>query len=338
MSRLLVPLLLGAAWLWACDDDPSPAPTPTEAAWAVPAAGPDPALGVYMSAWGPSAESLFTVGGQPDAGVIWRRDAAGWTRLSPPDGPLLNWVQGAAGVLWVVGDGGRALRSDDGGQTFTAVPTPTDAPLWGVWAGDADTVWAVGGDARAAQADWAPVLLRLDGDAFQAVPLPAVDRDFAALFKVWGSGPGDVVAVGARGVLLHFDGQAWTQQPVVGGTADDLISVWGTGPDRVFVAGGRSNALALQRTPAGWQKILPDTLAARPGLNGVWVAPDGTASLVGLRGAALRLTPTGELLRDRTDTSLVLHAVFGAGDRRVAVGGSLDSNPPWTGLVLEDAP
>ncbi len=338
MIRALCPLLVLLAALapLGCDDAPPDPP----AGWQAPTAGPDPAQGVFMSVWGPSPDRLFTVGGQPDAGVAWRRDAAGWQPLALPAGPLLNWVHGADGVVWLVGDGGRALRSTDGGDTFAPVETNTTAPLWGVWAADADTVWAVGGDARAAQADWAPVLLRWTGDAFEPVALPTTDRAFGALFKVWGSGPSDVIAVGARGVLLHFDGQAWAQQPVQGGVADDLISVWGAGPDRVVVAGGRSNALALTRTADGWARVAPDALAARPGLNGVWVAPDGTASLVGVRGAALTLSPDGQISREDTGTALVLHAVFGVRDgratRRVAVGGTLDSNPPWTGLTLED--
>jgi hypothetical protein len=169
------------------------------------------------------------------------------------------------------------------------------------------------------------------------VPLPAVDRDFAAIYKVWGSGPDDVVAVGARGVLLHFDGSTWAQIPVPGGLSEDLISVWGTGADRLVVAGGRNNGVALVREAGVWRRAATDALARRPGLNGVWVAPDGTATLVGVRGAAFRLLPDDTVLRDVTDSALTLHAVFGVDDREVAVGGSLDSSPPWTGLLLEVA-
>jgi len=38
--------------------------------------------------------------------------------------------------------------------------------------------------------------------------------------------------------------------------------------------------------------------------------------------------------RQRTGEALVLHAVWGEGARRWAVGGSLDSAPPWEGLIL----
>lgn len=339
-ARWAARLLIGLSALApaACDDAATPSEeVPTERTWTAPAAGPDARLGLCMSVWGPGPDTLYAVGGQPQAGAAWRFDGTAWQPLTLPDGPLLNWVHGAGDVLWMVGDGGRALRSRDGGASFEAVPTGTDQPLWGVWAANDATVWAVGGDARTAPDDWAPVLLKLTADAFETVPLPTLDRTFAAIYKVWGSGPDDVIAVGARGVLLHYDGTAWAQVPVPGGLSDDLISVWGQGAERVVVAGGRNNGVALAREAGIWRRAAADALSKRPGLNGVWVAPDGTATLVGVRGAAIRLLPDDTLIRDRTDTSLVLHAVFGVADREVAVGGSLDSSPPWTGLMLEVA-
>jgi len=77
------------------------------------------------------------------------------------------------------------------------------------------------------------------------------------------------------------------------------------------------------------------TLAGLPGLSGVWVAPGGEATAVGVRGAAIRVAPGGFVVtRQRTGEALVLHAVWGEGARRWAVGGSLDSAPPWEGLIL----
>jgi hypothetical protein len=109
-------------------------------------------------------------------------------------------------------------------------------------------VWVVGGDAAASgDAPPAPVLLHFDGTAFAPVALPPVDRTFRALFKVWAADATHVWAVGQSGVVLAFDGRAWTQ--VLAGTDQDLISLWGTGPTQVAAVGGRSprRPLALRR-------------------------------------------------------------------------------------------
>ena len=45
------------------------------------------------------------------------------------------------------------------------------------------------------------------------------------LSDVWGAAPNDVYAVGFQGVILHYDGKAWT--PMTSGTTADLEGLWG---------------------------------------------------------------------------------------------------------------
>ncbi|MBI5067337.1 MAG: hypothetical protein HZB56_03785 [Deltaproteobacteria bacterium] len=52
---------------------------------------------------------------------------------------------------------------------------------------------------------------------------------------IWGTGPDDVWAVGDGGMLLHFDGTAWTA--VDSGVRSQLLSVWGSGPQDVWAVG-----------------------------------------------------------------------------------------------------
>ena len=321
-----------ACLLVACDENATSDDTPDQGrpapAWGAAFDAQDE--GAFLSVFGPEPQRIFAVGGQPDAGVAWRYDGA-WAGVDLPDGPLLNWVHGAGDVVWMVGNAGRIVRVR--GDAFEAVPSPVTRPLWGVWAASADEAWAVGGEARDDGTPAEPVLLHFTQDTWTQVPLPATDRSFRALFKVFGFGPRDVYAVGGQGIILHWDGTQWTQQ--ASGTGEDLISLWGNTPDDLVVVGGRGNGVLARRTDAGWQA---QVVVGQPGFNGVWVDASGTAHIAGNRGLCLRVAPglfEGE--RENTNTREVLHGIWGTGTGlRITVGGSLDSAPPWTGVVLED--
>lgn len=292
--------------------------------------------GALLSAWGRSSADVFVVGGQvPSIGadgtaLVFHFDGDDWTEVVMPEGtPLLDWVWGDEQTIWVVGNAGAALRSRDG-TSWEATSTGVDAPLWGAWGASGSDVWAVGGDAVAGP----PVIVHFDGQAWSEVAVPALDRDAKALFKVWGTGPSDVHAVGDAGVVLHFDGQAWTQ--LGSGTGSDLISLWGSGPDDIVAVGGRSNGVLARYDGAAWQAQM---LAAVPGLNGVWVADDGSATVVGDRGTIAEVAPGSNTLDEIVVEEIAtqtLHAVVGFPDgARVAVGGTLLASPPWHGVVVQ---
>ncbi|MCA9684458.1 MAG: hypothetical protein KC457_19850, partial [Myxococcales bacterium] len=135
---------------------------------------------------------------------------------------------------------------------------------------------------------------------------------------------------------FHFDGSAWTQQ--LAGTSRDLISLWGTGPDEIISVGGRANGIIARYDGSAWSS---ETIGELPGLNGVWMAEDGTAFAVGVDGIVIEIEPGGfewtELDRSvRPDT---LHGAFGLADgSRFAVGGNLLFSPPWTGVIVQWLP
>lgn len=332
MCRLMTTLsllsLLGLA-VTGCDDAPDDADMgPVEETWSVAFDATDD--GALLSVWGPSDDRLWAVGGQPETGVVWQYADGAWAKAAPPEGPLINWVHGAGDVEWFVGDGGRALRRVGGGDWET-FETGTEAPLWGVFAVSADEAWAVGGQAIDDGNPPDPVITHYKDGAWTRVAVPAVDRDFRALFKVWGRAADDVWAVGAKGVILHWDGAAWSQQG--SGTGEDLISLFGVG-DAVAIVGGRSNGVLSRLTADGWDTRV---LAGNPGFNGIWMQPDGTAWVAGNRGLLLSIPPDSyEPTRHRSDTREVLHGIWGTpSGHRLAVGGSLDTSPPWIGIALE---
>jgi hypothetical protein len=314
-----------------------------EVSWLVEAEEPE--RGVLMNVWG-DGERVWAVGGQPERGLLWSRlgntpagEGAWEVAEGVPEGPLLNWVHGAGGHLWVVGNKGRALRSVGGGE-WVPFDTGTLQDLWGVFVVSPSEVWAVGGNASG-EGEAQPVLARFDGEAWTLLQPPELDRSgVRAFFKVWSDGEGRVWAVGMKGVIIGDLGGGWGQQQVTPAegappNSEDLISLWGGGGELVAV-GGRSNGV-IARWDSASSSWRSQTIAGLPGLNGVWVDERGVASAVGVRGSAVRVPPQSfEVSRERTYTSLVLHAVWSDGVRRWAVGGTLDSAPPWEGVILAD--
>ena len=164
------------------------------------------------------------------------------------------------------------------------------------------------------------------------------------LNAVWGSGPDDVWAVGAGGVVLRRQGQGpWT--PVSTGAKETLLSVWGSAGD-VWMAGdlGQTVRMAMQpvtsylkegnRLYAGSGSLLVganssiyrlsgqmwtwDPYVGAFDFHGVWSGPsDGWA--VGARGLVVHLT--GSMLPEASGTANLLHAVWSDGKgAAVAVG------------------
>jgi hypothetical protein len=291
-------------------------------------------FGAFMSIWGPTPTDIYTVGGQPTLrdtegdGVAFRYDGASWSELEVPAGGMLNWVHGAQDDVWMVGELGRALLWRDGALVREDA-LGTEDPLWGVWAAAPDDVWAVGGNAR--DPAGTPVLGHYDGEAWELIELPELDRPSPALFKVWGTSGDNVFAVGARGVVLGYDGESWTQLP--SGTGEDIVSLWGRGPNDIVAVGGRSNGVLGRYDGTSWTF---ETLERVSGLNGSWMDYAGVVYSVGVGGRILKFAPGSSEFEDiSSPSSNILHAVFGLNEGPAfAVGGTLASNPPYEGDVL----
>ena len=83
-----------------------------------------------------------------------------------------------------------------------------------------------------------------------------------------------------------------------------------------------------------WRETILET---EPGMNGVWMNSRGEAIVVGERGRTLIVdTESMDYTRDDSITTTLLHGVWGTdAGYRIAVGGSLDRNPPWEGVAIE---
>jgi hypothetical protein len=162
------------------------------------------------------------------------------------------------------------------------VTSPTEATLWGVWGPSCDDVWIVGGSPLGPETD---LLLRDTGAGFQRVGPEPLNLSF---FKVWGSAPDDVVVVGEAGVIWRWGGKMWSRDQAI--CPSRLFTVHGRAADDI-VAVGQQCAIGYDGT--GWSPLPGlDLTGHQP--NGVFVAGDGSAVIVGFGATKARRTPEGE--------------------------------------------
>jgi hypothetical protein len=168
--------------------------------------------------------------------------------------------------VWVAGDGiehwdGRAWTQQvPGGARFTS--------LFGSFNTD---VWAAGPGG----------IQHYDGHAWTALTPPA---DAGAIAGVWVSALYDAWLVGAKGTVVHWNGNVLTLLPTM--TNKDLTAIAGTVPGDVWV-GGEAGTL-LHWDGAQWTSYLTP---ARRTITDLWAALDDQIFFVDDTGAVTRFNP-----------------------------------------------
>jgi hypothetical protein len=215
-----------------------------------------------------------------DVGGIWTLDGATWSESKPANpctGVSAMWGDGSTG-LFVGCDNGAALRWD--GATWSIMDTGTELPIVDLWGSGPGDVYAVTyryeGDYEAGP-PYGSSLLHYDGAAWSEVDIGS-EGD---LTGVWGS-RADNVFVAGDGVVMRFDGSAWSSEPFPGDHETNLLhSLWG------FESGGRtelyaiSDAGPLHYDGSAWKRISvtddPNATFRAVGGTGpddVWLAGD----------------------------------------------------------------
>src|SRR5690606_23448620 len=110
-------------------------------------------------------------------------------------------------------------------------------------------------------------LWRHDAQGWSQVEVPE-GASSTLLYKVWGASADDVWVCGDGGVLLHYDGEAWSQ--VTSPTTRTLFTVSGTA-DQAFAVGGFGDAAVLRWDGASWVDESP---FQAPQLSGVTARGD----------------------------------------------------------------
>lgn len=145
------------------------------------------------------------------------------------------------------------------------------------------------------------------------------------LLGVWGSGPGDVYAVGAFGTLLHSAGDStWSVEP--SGTSSDLWDAGGTSANDVYLVGGNSasyttGGIALHGDGGGAWNAIP-LESGGLSLLGVWASPSDVY-FVGIQSLILHSHDgSGFAIEPECELSDVLTRVWASGPTDVYAIGS----------------
>jgi len=232
---------------------------------------------VVLSASGPSTDDLWIAGGRLGNGVgalAMHYDGVSWRELDTGTAETFWWVWAdGSGSAFFVGEGGAFVHWH--GTTATRIDSGVTSVLFGVWGTSPSDVWAVGGDPFAV--DEQDIILHWDGSSITRVTLAAPAG--AALFKVSGTSSSDVWTVGQHGVIVHYDGSAWS--PVPSGTMVSLFTVYAVAPNDARAVGGPPRQL-LHWDGASWNAEDPFGYGSQ--LNGVSANSHGDVLVVGVGG------------------------------------------------------
>jgi hypothetical protein len=216
----------------------------------------------------PPVASHVGAGFQAIAATPERAIAVGgaYDRVAGTEVPLIQHWNGES---W-----DRAGPGDQGGSGGPGGPGGSGYVLTGVtFVGD--EAWAVGHGLP-----WGgpagPVALRWSANTWRPAPMPSIPK--GKLLAVSGTAPDDVWAVGAAdraGLVMHYDGRAWTRVPCPSTRfpLSDVVALspseaWAVGRDRVLRWNGRK--WSTTKTPV----TAANTITARTP-DDLWVAGGG---------------------------------------------------------------
>jgi hypothetical protein len=172
--------------------------------------------------------------------------------------------------------------------------------------------------------------------------------DSVSLNRFWGSAPDDLWLVGDGGLVLHFDGAAWTRVP--SGTTNRLLAMTGRGRGEALAVGEGHTILRLRGTT--WTREDPpgDAGAGPPAeveWKDVWMAANGEAWVAGgvrryddelVQSCALGRYEQGRWRFDEDkDHCDQLEALWGTGPDDVWARGG-ETLVHWNGRYLQKHP
>jgi hypothetical protein len=122
-----------------------------------------------------------------DGGVTWSDPIA-----APPGFTFATAELFVGNDLWIIGDGGAARASADGGWVaISGAPTGIGTDLRAIWASSPGDIWAAGACGR--------VFHGQGDDKLVEVPSPTSQN----IRAIWGTGPDNIYFVGEGGTILH---------------------------------------------------------------------------------------------------------------------------------------
>ena len=202
-----------------------------------------------------------------NSGTILQYDGASWIPAVSGTTRDLKGVWGSnATNVWAVG-ANSAIRKYTGswaGQTRSDGRTET---LRGVWGSSATDVWIVG-DRYTRSSQYRYTLLHTTNGGTSWTNTGDSLTSGVDLNGVWGSSGSNVIAVGASGRIMRWNGSAWSTK--TSGTSQTLYGVWGTSANNVYAVGASGTILRYNGT--SWSTMTSGTSQT---LYGVWGSCSG---------------------------------------------------------------
>jgi hypothetical protein len=300
-----------------------PQPPPPQA-WQTLATGLDEAL-MGVSGTGPT--DVWAVGADQGQGpLVLRYDGAAFTRIATPGVTgHLWWVHAfAKGHVMMSGASSVVLEWKDGTLTRHLTPGLARQTVFGLWGSSPTDVYAVGSNTSGRSG----FIWHYDGATWSSVPLPADlprrNGEVPGLFKVWGTGSGDVYFVGSDGLALVRSSDGALKK-LETGVSETLFTVAGNSKQVFAVGGGRMAALLEKSGDAFTAASAEGTGALLQG-----VASNGTVTVATGEGGAIFELKSGAWKRVTTGQAQdveSLHAAWVDAEGGVwAVGGSVISD------------
>jgi hypothetical protein len=232
-----------------------------------------PAGGGYGRAiWGRSHSDVFVDGSQ-----LYHYDGSAWRSV-------LGYIDGGIDKVCVVSDSEVLTFGRDGdGYAVSAY----DGAEWryrgsfheffygymlDAWVSSGGDAFMVGWDGEGNDSDG-------DGyndgylshyNATNWTPLGSQLRFPRGFAGVWGTSESDVFAVGAGGIIVHYDGSQWS--PMSSGTTSWLWDVWGSSSTDVFAVGTNENddSVILHYDGSSWSEMVRFQFQEQTPLRKIW--------------------------------------------------------------------
>ena len=223
---------------------------------------------------------FLIIGGLLYAGLFVKPKAVGASIKPVAIGPrdaFYGVAVPADNVVWAVGRGAKVVRSDDGGQSWTAQTVPTKANLQSIAAFDLKRAVAVGNATT--------VIRTEDGGATwsAAADIPGTGEGHK-LMRVRAGDGGQAWAVGELGAILASGdyGRTWK----IIGRQEDIVwnDIAALGPKTAVVVGEFGNIRRSADGGATWEMV-PSPV--KSSLTAVKFADDQRGVAVGLEGVVL---------------------------------------------------
>lgn len=277
---------------------------------------PTAKISALLAVWGTGPKDVWAVG---TGGNVLRYDGTAWKTVPAMTTSTLRAVWGTSSQdVWVAGDVGT-IRHWDGssfGTPATSGPAHTGA-FNGIWGSGPSDVWVVGEAGFA----W-----RWNGTVGSKVNVAPTAMP---LLSVWGRGANDVWATsgnGTSGMVIRWDGAAWSQVRVQSGVEPAFSAVWGLADGSMWLGGVAGSVTAS--SGGSWSPLAPPT---KESLRAGWAASANDFWVVGDYGTLLH--SDGRSLRSYSEGySGVWHGQWGSSPDDIWLAGRNGTIVHWDGI------